>query len=81
MHLLKDAGLASPSVTAELNALAAPYARPLCDAFDAGAIRGPSVAFVNDLIFAQIDLVLDHTLTGADEDLAFDMLCNTLGVQ
>jgi hypothetical protein len=32
------------------------------------------------VIFAQIDLVIDHNLTGADEDLAFAMLCDTLGL-
>ena len=81
MHLLKDAGLASPDVTAEIDALLAPHGRPLQEAFASGAIRGPSVGYVSDLIFAQIDLVIDHTLTGADEDLAFDMLCNTIGLK
>ena len=81
MHLLKDAGLASPEVTSEMDELAAPYGKPLFDAFDRGAIRGPNVGFISDLVFAQIDLVIDHTLTGAEEDLAFDMLCNTIGLQ
>ena len=80
MHLLKDAGLASAAITAQVDARAARYAKPLLDAFDRGALRGPSVGFINDLIFAQIDLVIDHNLSGTDEDLAFDMLCTSLGV-
>ena len=81
MHLLKDARLASPAIISEVDALAAPYGRPLVESFHSGLIRGPSIGFISDLIFAQIDLVIDHNLTGAEEDLAFDMLCNTLGVQ
>lgn len=81
MHLLKDARLATPAIISEVDALAAPYGRPLIEAFQCGSIRGPSIGFISDLIFAQIDLVIDHNLTGAEEDLAFDMLCNTLGVQ
>lgn len=81
MHLLKDARLASPAIISEVDALAAPYGRPLIESFQSSLIRGPSIGFISDLIFAQIDLVIDHNLTGAEEDLAFDMLCNTLGVQ
>ena len=80
MHLLHEAGLASPEVQAEIDALSAPHAKPLVDALESGTIRGPNVAFVGAVIFAQIDLVIDHNLTGADEDLAFDMLCNALGL-
>ncbi|RYG89421.1 TetR/AcrR family transcriptional regulator [Loktanella sp. IMCC34160] len=80
MHLLKDSGLASPQVKSEVDAQAAPYGAPLLEAFETGAIRGPSVNFISDLIFTQIDLVIAHNLTGAGEDLAFDMLCNTIGL-
>lgn len=80
MHLLRDSGLASPDVQAEIDRLFAPHAQTLIDALELGTIRGPGVAFVSDVIFAQIDLVIDHNLTGADEDLAFDMLCNSLGL-
>lgn len=80
MHLLRDAGLASETVTAQVDEMAAPYAQALSHALEGGVIRGPTLGYVSDLIFAQIDLVIDHTLTGADEALAFDMLCNTLGL-
>ncbi|MEO0487112.1 MAG: TetR/AcrR family transcriptional regulator [Pseudomonadota bacterium] len=80
MHLLLRSGLASPKVKAEIDTLAAPHAQNLITAMERGTIRGPTVAFVADLIFAQIDLVIDHNLTGADETLAFDMLCNTIGL-
>ena len=80
MHLLKDAGLASSAVTAEVDALLAPYAQPLLDAYDTGAVRGPSIGYINDLIFAQLDLVIEHDLTAEEEDLAFDMLCTSIGL-
>ena len=80
MHLLRESGLASPEVKAEIDALSAPHAQTLIDALARGTIRGPSVGFVSDVIFAQIELVIAHNLTGADEDLAFDMLCQTLGI-
>lgn len=80
MHLLKDSGLASQQVKIEVEAEAAAYGQPMLDAFASGAIRGPSVGFIGDLIFSLIDLVIDHHLIGADEDLAFLMLCNTLGI-
>ncbi|NRA30160.1 MAG: TetR/AcrR family transcriptional regulator [Parvularculaceae bacterium] len=80
MHLLKDSGLASAEVQAEIEELSAPHAYILMKAWEQGTIRGPSIGFISDVIFAQIDLVISHNLTGADEDLAFDMLCNTLGI-
>lgn len=80
MHLLSDSGLASPEVKAEIDALAAPHTQSLMDALAQGVICGPNVRFVGDLIFAQIDLVIEHKLSGADEDLAFAMLCNTIGL-
>ncbi|MEM9840970.1 MAG: TetR/AcrR family transcriptional regulator [Pseudomonadota bacterium] len=80
MHLLREAGLASPEVQAEIDALSAPHAQTLMAALEDGTIRGPSVAFIGGVIFAQIDLVIDHNLTGADEDLAFAMLCNAIGL-
>ncbi|MEO0591629.1 MAG: TetR/AcrR family transcriptional regulator [Pseudomonadota bacterium] len=80
MHLLREAGLASPAVQAEIDALYAPHAQSLMAALEDGSIRGPSVAFIGAVIFAQIDLVIDHNLTGADEDLAFEMLCNAIGL-
>jgi hypothetical protein len=43
-------------------------------------MRGPSVGYVHDLIFAQFDLVIEHSLTGSEEDLAFDMLCTSIGL-
>jgi len=80
MHLLREAGLASPAVEAEVDALSAPHAQTLMAALEHGTVRGPSVAFIGSVIFAQIDLVIDHNLTGADEDLAFAMLCDAIGL-
>ncbi|MEM9432413.1 MAG: TetR/AcrR family transcriptional regulator [Pseudomonadota bacterium] len=80
MHLLHESGLASSRVKAEMEEHAAPFAQSLIDALDIGTIRGPSVSYISDVILAQIDLVIEHNLTGADEDLAFDMLCNTIGL-
>lgn len=81
MHLLREAGLVSPDVQAEIDTLFAPHAQSLIDALERGTMRGPSVAFISSVIFAQIDLVIDHNLSGADEDLAFDMLCNALRLE
>jgi len=80
MHFLRESGLASPNVEAEIDALSAPHAQTLMTALEQGTIRGPSVAFIGSVIFAQIDLVIDHHLTGADEDLAFTMLCSSIGL-
>lgn len=80
MHLLRDAGLASPKAQIQIDAQFAPHAKTLADALEQGIIRGPNVAFIGAVVFAQIDLVIDHALTGADEDLAFDMLCNAIGL-
>lgn len=80
MHLLRESGLASAGVKAEINALAAPHGQILVDALEQGTIRGPSVGFISDLIFNQIDLVIEHNLHGTNEELAFDMLCNSIGL-
>ena len=80
MHLLRESGLASAGVKAEINALAAPHGQILVDALEQGTIRGPSVGFISDLIFNQIDLVIEHNLHGTNEELAFDMLCHSIGL-
>ncbi len=80
MHLLLDAGLASPETRAEIDAMSLPHAIWLERALAAGQIRGPNAAFIAKLILFQIDLVITETLEGEDADLAFDMLCNSIGL-
>ena len=79
-RLLLEAGLASPDAQRQADEMGMPHAIWLTKARDAGLIRGPNIAFIGELIFFHIDLVIDQTLTGADEDLAFDMLCNAIGL-
>ena len=81
MHLLLESGLASDQTKAEVEEIAAPGAIWLQTALDAGVIRGPSVAFIGKLVFLQLDLVITENLTGSDEDLAFEMLCNSIGLK
>ena len=80
MHLLLDAGLASAETQAEVNAVAAPHAAWLQRAVAEGHMRGPSVNFIGRLIFFQLDLVITEELDTAGEDLAFDMLCTSIGM-
>lgn len=80
MHLLLDAGLVSAKTAQEINAVAAPHAAWIDNALAAGLIRGPSTEFIGKLILFQIDLVITENLEGADADLAFDMLCNSIGL-
>ncbi|MEM6373012.1 MAG: TetR/AcrR family transcriptional regulator [Pseudomonadota bacterium] len=80
MHLLLDAGLVSADMRAEVEAFAAAHAEWVQNALDRGLIRGPNMRFVIALILFQIDLVITEQLDGADADLAFDMLCNAIGV-
>lgn len=79
-RLLLEAGLASPAAQAEAEEMGMPHAIWMSEAHAAGLIRGPNIAFIGELIFFHIDLVIDQSLTGADEDLAFDMLCNAIGL-
>lgn len=81
MHFLLDSGLASQATQGEVNMLAAPYAHWLQTALDDGLIRGPSVTFIGKLIFFQTDLVITENLSSADADLAFEMLCNAIGLK
>lgn len=80
MHLLLDAGLASDTTQADINAMAAPHAGWLQNALDTGIIRGPSVHFIGQLIFFHLDLVLNEQLDTGDQDLAFEMLCTSIGL-
>lgn len=80
MHLLLDAGLASAETQAEVNAIAAPYAAWTQKALDLGIIRGPSVSFIGQLTFFYLDLVINENLDRAGEDLAFEMLCTSIGL-
>ncbi|MEL6683909.1 MAG: TetR/AcrR family transcriptional regulator [Pseudomonadota bacterium] len=80
MHLLLESGLASAPVKAEIDALAAPYGASIAAALENGVIHGPNPAFISKLILVQLDLVLSENLNSADADLAFDMLCNAIGL-
>jgi hypothetical protein len=80
MHLLLDAGLASPETRAEVDSLAGPQLAWFANALDQGIVRGPSVAFISELAFFHLDLVLTQNLNTQDEALAFDMLCNSIGL-
>lgn len=80
MHLLLDAGLASAETQAEVYEVAAPYTAWTQKALDQGVIRGPSVSFIGQLIFFQLDLVINEELDTAGEDLAFEMLCTAIGL-
>lgn len=79
-RLLLEAGLASESAQKEAEELGMPHAIWMSEALAAGLIRGPNIAFISELIFFHIDLVIDQSLNRADEDLAFDMLCNAIGL-
>ena len=70
-----------PSLIVTGDLIAAPGAIWLQTALDAGVIRGPNVAFIGKLVFFQLDLVITENLTGSDEDLAFEMLCNSIGLK
>jgi len=80
MHLLLDAGLASPETQAEVSDMAAPYAGWVQRALDQGVVRGPSVSFIGQLTFFQLDLVINEKLDEAGKDLAFEMLCSSIGL-
>jgi AcrR family transcriptional regulator len=80
MHLLLDAGLASPATQADVNETAAPHAAWVRKALEQGVIRGPSVTFIGQLVFFQIDLVINENLDRAGSDLAFEMLCTAIGL-
>ena len=81
MHLLLEAGLASEAAQSCADGLAEPVSAWLGDAFAEGSIRGPSVEFVGKLILLQLDLVVTQHLEGEAEALAFNMLCDSLGIQ
>jgi AcrR family transcriptional regulator len=80
MHLMLDAGLASAETRAEMNAFAAPHGAWLQLGLDRGVIRAPSVSFIGALIFFYLDLVITEELDTAGEDLAFNMLCTSIGL-
>lgn len=80
MHLLLDAGLVSPATRAAVDRLGAWYWVWITEARDRGVIRGPSVDYIARLIFFHLDLVIEMTLDGTDEGIAFDMLCNSIGL-
>ena len=80
MHLLLDAGLASAAAQAQVDALAAPHAVWIQTALDRGIIRGPDVRFLGQLFFFHLDQLIDQRLSADAEDLAFDMLCASIGL-
>jgi AcrR family transcriptional regulator len=80
MHLLLDAGLASAETKADVNEIAAPHTAWVQKALDQGVIRGPSVSFIGQLIFFHLDLAINENLDKSDNDLAFEMLCTSIGL-
>lgn len=81
LHLLLEAGLVSDATQAKVNDMGAAHYVWLGDALASGKLRGPSMDFIGRLIFFQIDLVITENLEGGDIDLAFDMLCNAIGLK
>ncbi|MEL7106646.1 MAG: TetR/AcrR family transcriptional regulator [Pseudomonadota bacterium] len=80
-RLLLEAGLASAEAQSQADEMGLAHAAWMSDAHAAGIIRGPNIAFIGELIFFHIDLVIDQSLTGANEAMAFDMLCNAIGLE
>lgn len=80
MHVLLEAGMVSDAVIKQVDELAAQQSQWIAAALEHGAIRGPNVEFIVKLIFFQIDLVIALNLNGEDETLAFDMLCQSIGL-
>ncbi|WOE76104.1 TetR/AcrR family transcriptional regulator [Alterisphingorhabdus coralli] len=81
MHLLLEAGLTSAETQAQVDQLAKPSADWIQTALDTGVIRGPNAGFVGKLIFFQLDLVITENLHSEEADLAFDMLCTSIGLK
>jgi len=73
--------LASDDVKAQADEMTAPAINWFEQAYDDGKIVGPNTAFIAKVFFTHLDLVIDQNLTGADESLAFSMICNTIGLQ
>ena len=64
----------------KIDALGAPYGLWIEAALADGTIRAPNPDYVGRLVFFHLDLVLDMSLHGPDDAMAFDMLCNSLGL-
>ncbi|MEM6461325.1 MAG: TetR/AcrR family transcriptional regulator [Pseudomonadota bacterium] len=80
MHLLLESGLASEAVKAEIDEMAVPHAVWFNDALERGTIRGPNVEYIVKLAFFHLDLVVSQELQGQDEELAFEMFCQSIGL-
>lgn len=80
MQLLLDSGLASADSQAKVNAACTPHIDWLRHALEANVIRGPSVNFIGQLIFFHLDHVINETLNSTQTDLAFEMLCQAIGL-
>ncbi len=81
MHLLLDSGLASESAQSRGEQLFAGTQAWFHEALTLGIIRGPSVEYLGMLVLFQLDLVVTQDLKGEDEALAFEMLCNCIGLK
>ena len=79
-HLLLEAGLTSQEVQADCNKASEQHVVWLQKALEAGAIRGPNVAFIHQLIQFQLSLVIEYDLNEEDEALAFEMICQAIGL-
>ena len=80
VHLLLEAGLISEETRLQIDCLQEMHFQWFQKGLDDGVLRGPNVAYVAQLIFFQTGLVITESLEGADIDLAFDMLCNSIGL-
>lgn len=80
MHLLFEAGLASEEVQKAVDEMTAPSIAWIEEAFQAGKMRGPNVGYIATVFFTHLNLVIDQDLYGEDEELAFRMLCDDIGL-
>ncbi len=80
MCLLRDSGLVSEEARQAGNEKAQPHVEWLERARSAGHLQAPNIQYAAELIYFHCDLVINQNLQGQDEELAFDMLCQSLGV-
>lgn len=81
MHLLVDAGLVSAAAKGRTDEMASRHNNRISDAIKDGVIRGPNADFIVSLIFFHLDLVIAQNLRREDEALAFEMLCQSIGLK
>lgn len=80
MHLLLDAGLASDDAKQAADDMTAPAIAWFAEAYADGKICGPNIEFIAKVFFTHLDLVIEQDLQGEAEDLAFNMICNNIGL-